>query len=175
MTKYFPEISDILSRYSTLRDANKQLLASKEQDDLDRDTKEREYNVFRKDNENRILNQNNEIAEMQILLEKTLSERSTIQKEIDRQKTEASDKTLTLGAVLGGVLNVLNRCEESFRHRHNKPMLDYSGEKPPDTDEELQEEVDKTLLRLDEVAMFMVDFHEIKRMHSSEHAVGQAN
>eukprot|EP00606_Chrysophyceae_sp_TOSAG23-5_P000293 GSChrysophyteH2.ASY1.ANO1.1036.1 assembled CDS len=175
MTKYFPEISDILSRYSTLRDANKQLLASKEQDDLDRDTKEREYNVFRKDNENRILNQNNEIAEMQILLEKTLSERSTIQKEIDRQKTEASDKTLTLGAVLGGVLNVLNRCEESFRHRHNKPMLDYSGEKPPDTDEELKEEVDKTLLRLDEVAMFMVDFHDIKRMHSSEHAVGQAN
>lgn len=163
MSKYFPEIADILSRYYTLRDANKQLLVSKEQDDAERDAKEREYNVFRKDKENQLLNQNNEIAEMQILLESTIAKRSAIQKELDRQKTEASDKTLTLGAVLSGVLNVLNRCEESFRIRHNKPMLDYSGEKPADNDEETREEVEKTLLRLDEVAMFMVDFVDIRK------------
>eukprot|EP00605_Chrysophyceae_sp_TOSAG23-4_P001944 GSChrysophyteH1.ASY1.ANO1.2154.1 assembled CDS len=166
MSKYFPEISDILSRYSTLRDANKQLLVSKEQDDLERDAKEREYNVFRKDKENQLLNQNNEIAEMQIFLEKITSNRLVVQKEIDRQKNEASDKTLTLGAVLSGVRNVLYRCEETFRNRHNKPMMDDSGEKPPDNDEELKGEVEKSLVRLEEIAMFIVDFMEIKKMYA---------
>ena len=166
MAKYFPEIQDILSRYSTLRDANQQLLASKEQDDNERDMKEKEYNLFRKGKENQLLNQNNEIAEMQIQLEKAVNLRSAIQKDIDKSQNEASDKTLTLGAVLSGVTNVLNRCEESFRNRHNKPMLENVVEKPPDNDDELRDEVDKTCLKLEEVAMFMVDFNEIKRMYA---------
>ena len=151
-----------------------QLLASKEQDDTERDTKEKEYNLFKKGKENQLLNQNNEIAELQILLEKTLNDTNVIQKEIDKQNTESSDKTLTLGAVLSGVTNILNRCEESFRHRHNKPMLDYSGERPPNNDEELRDEVEKTCLKLDEVAMFMVDFIEIKRLYA-EHVRTMAN
>lgn len=163
MSKYFPEISDILSRYRTLRDANMQLLASKEQDDQERDTKEREYNLFNKDKTNQLLNQNNEIAEMQILYEKSIVKGAVIQKEIDKQRGEASDKSLTLGAVLSSVSNVLNRCEQSFRNRHNKPMADTSGEKPPSNDEELKEESEKTLVKLEEIAMFMVDFVDIRR------------
>jgi hypothetical protein len=162
MSKYFPEISDILSRYRTLRDANMQLLASKEQDDLERDMKEREYNLFKKDKTNQLLNQNNEIAEMQILYEKTIERGAVIQKEIDKQKGDASEKSLTLGAVLSGVSNVLNRCEQSFRTRHNKPMAD-RDETPPSNDEELKEEAERTLLKLEEIAMFVVDFMDIRR------------
>ena len=167
MSKYFPEISDILSRYRTLRDANMQLLASKEQDDLERDMKEREYNLYNKDKTNQLLNQNNEIAELQIQQEKTIAHGLSIQKEIDKKKADASDKALTLGVVLSGVANTLNRCEESFCNRHNKPMRDNSGEKPPNTDEELKEEAEKTLQRLDEVAMFIVDFMDIRKEYDS--------
>ncbi len=163
MSKYFPEISDILTRYYTLRDANQQLLKYKEQDDTERDAKEKEYSLFKKDKENQLLNQNNEIAEMQIKLEKMMGNRSAIVKDIEKKKTEASDKTQTLGAVLSSVSNVLNRCEQNFRNRHNKPMPDYSGEKPPDNDEEIKDEVEKTFLRLDEVSMFLVDFNEIRK------------
>jgi len=167
MSKYFPEISDILSRYRTLRDANMQLLASKEQDDLERDMKERDFSLFNKDKTNQLLNQNNEIAEMQIAYEKVIEKGAVIQKERDKQRGEASDKSLTLGAVLSGVSNVLNRCEQSFRTRHNKPMADISGEKPPRTDEELKEEAEKTLVKLEEIAMFMVDFVDIRRDYDS--------
>ena len=163
MSKYFPEISDILSRYKTLRDANVQLLQTKAQDDEERDTQEREYNVFKKEKENQLLNQNNEIAEMQIKLEKSIAATMELQRSIDGQFHVASDKALTLGTVLSSASNVLNRCEESFRRRHNKPMVDTSSSNNSAPQEDIKEGVDRTLLKLDEIAMFMVDFIEIKR------------
>ena len=74
--------------------------------------------MFKKEKENQLLNQNNEIAEMQINLEKSIAATMDLQRSIDGQFQQASDKALTLGTVLSSASNTLNRCvqiqEESY-------------------------------------------------------------
>lgn len=163
MSKYFPEISDILSRYKTLRDANEQLLLQKEQDDKEVDEQTKEYSTFKKDKENQILNQNNEIAELQIQLDKSIASTLEIQATLDKEKTEKSSREVNFGSVISATSNILDRCEQNFRTRHNKPQRDKSVER----DDDLGHLVDRTAAKLDEVCMFMVDFIDITRDFSS--------
>lgn len=172
MSKYFPEISDILSRHKTLNDANAQLLIQKEKDDEEMDLKTKEYSAFKKDKENQVLNQNNEIAELQMRLEKTIAETGEVQSRIDREKTEISERGKTLGTVVSSVSNTLDRCDHSFRVRQKKPPR----EKKLDGHLiSLEEQVIRTTLELDELALFIVDFIDIKRNYDGIRASGNHN
>jgi chromosome segregation ATPase len=164
MSKYFPEISDILGRYKTLKDANQQLLEQKQGDDEEVDARTKEFSAFKKDKENQILNQNNEIAELQMQMEQTIASTADIKANIDREKTEKSTREVTLGSILSASSNILDRCEQNFRARHNKPQREKSPERPEDAD--LGFVVDKCMAKLDEISMFMVDFVEVKKEYA---------
>ncbi len=69
MSKFFVEISDILNRHKTLRDANTYLIEKQMADETSNESMMREYSTFKKAKENQALNVNNEIAEMQEKLE----------------------------------------------------------------------------------------------------------
>ena len=156
MSKFFPEIADILNRYTTLRNANTHLLEKQQADETLNENTLREYLSYRKDKENQILNYNNEIAEMQLRMEREQSKTMALQGQIEGAIKGASDRARELGQILSSVANTLDRCEENFRRRHNKPQVDRSADKLDGMP--LDEQVRRTILKLDEIAMFMTDF-----------------
>lgn len=160
MSKYFPEVSDVLNRYKTLKDANAYLLEKQMAEEAAQEGTQREFSQYRKSKENQILNNNNEIAEMQVQYEQRKTKTQALQGEIDTHLHEASDKALVLGQILSAVTNMLERCEESFRVRHNKPAAERSTDKI--TNMSLSEQCMRAMSKLDESCLFMVDFKDIR-------------
>ena len=73
---------------------------------------------------------------------------------------EASEKGLELGQIITSVSNILERSEESYRIRHNKPHLDRSiADK--EGFQNLPEVCANTEKKLNEIASLMMDFKEI--------------
>jgi hypothetical protein len=189
MSKFFPEISDILNRYKTLKDANQYLIEKHKYDENVNDNTQREFLTFRKFKENQLLNESNEIAEMQLILEQVKSKSLRIQAEVEALTLEASEKTLELGQIISSVSNILERCEESFRIRHNKPKVernyDTSGAGAGAADDggnnksggnggdssysQLNEQCQRTSMKLDEIAMFMIDYKDIITEYTNAH------
>eukprot|EP01040_Poterioochromonas_malhamensis_P000820 gene820-873_t len=186
MSKFFPEISDILNRYNTLKDANQYLLEKHKIDENVNDNTQKDYLIFKKSKENQLLNESNAIAEMQLILEQKKSKSLRIQAEVEALTLEASEKTLELGQIIASVSNILERCEESFRIRHNKPKVErnYDQMNPSGAsgnsatsangingmgNAQLQDQCMKTAMKLEEIAMFMNDYQEIVAEFSSAH------
>lgn len=175
MSKFFPEISDILNRYHTLKDANQYLLEKHKYDENINDNTQKEFLTYKKFKENQLLNESNEIAEMQLVLEQVKSKSLRIQSEVEALTLEASEKTLELGQIISSVSNVLERCEESFRIRHNKPKIErsYDQMNPSDANTNstsfLTDQCSKTVMKLEEIAMFMIDYQEIVDEYKNTH------
>lgn len=169
LSKFFPEISDILNRFKTLKDANKYLLEKSLNEESVHENMQREYNFYRKTKENEMLNANNEIAELQVKLDHVKSKSMRLQAEVDQKTGETSDKALLLGQILSSAANTLDRCEENFRRRHNKPMIDRSSEKFNEMT--LAEQGLRTAGKLDEISNFMTDFRAIYIEYEDEFGV----
>jgi DNA repair exonuclease SbcCD ATPase subunit len=188
MSKFFPEISDILNRYNTLKDANQYLLEKHKYDENINDNTQKEFYTFKKFKENQLLNESNEIAEMQLILEQVKSKSLRIQSEVEALTLEASEKTLELGQVVASVSNILERCEESFRIRHNKPKVERSYDQMNPTgggggvtsatiangsgsssSSFLTDQCLKATMKLEDIAMFMVDYQEIVDEYRNSH------
>jgi chromosome segregation ATPase len=158
VSKFFPEISDVLQRHATLREENLNLLRKKNQDEAEFDNKQRDYINIRKAKENELLNKSNEVAELQKTLEQYKSRSMALQEELDHLTQETAKKTKELGQVIASVGNLRERCEESFRIRHNKPHFDRSDKM---STLPLVEQCGKTKSNLEDIAMFMVDYQSI--------------
>ncbi len=167
MSKFFPEISDILNRHKTLRDANSYLIEKHHADEGANDKLQKEYISFKKFKENQILNESNEIAEMQLKLEQGVTKTMRVQSDIDKVTMDASEKSLEVGQIISSVGNILARCEESFRIRHNKPHIDRSSDKLNGMP--ISEQCQRTKSKLDEIEMFMVDYKEIIADYAATH------
>lgn len=168
MSKFFPEIPDILNRYKTLRDANIYLLEKQQMDEGMNENTLREFLTFKKFKENHILNNNNEIADLQVKMEHKQARTNTLQDDIDNSIKDASEKALSLGQILCSVSNILDRCEETFRRRHNKPQIDRSSDKFRLDGISLTEQCIRTMSKLDEISMFMADFKDIREEYSRD-------
>ena len=162
MTKFFPEVKDILNRFKTLSECNTDLSEKAQESDAVAEESRREFVLFKKEQENDILNRNNSIAEKQVLLEHKGTHTTQLQQEIDRDILESSKKAMDVGQVLSSVENILERCEHSFRVRHNKPQVERKDEL---TNKPLVDQVYKTMSKLDEIAMFMLDYNDIIKTH----------
>ena len=167
MSKFFPEISDILNRYKTLRDANQHLIEKHKQQEAQNDSMQKDYVNLKKSSENSVLNNTNAIAEKQLVLEHKRAYTMREQSEIEKVAMEASEKSLELGQINSSVSNILERCEESFRVRHNKPMFERSADKMSSV--ALPELCALTESKLDDVAMFMVDYRDIIQEYAMYH------
>lgn len=166
MSKFFGEINDVLNRYKTLKQVNEQLILYNGENEEKAESTLREYISFKKEKENELLAKNNDIAKKQDKLENCKIKSSEDQNELDLTTQAAAEKTLALGQILSSVKNILNRCEESFRNRHNKPKVDRSSDKNERMS--LDEQVIKTKMKLDEIAMFMIDYRDIIEEYNSE-------
>eukprot|EP01029_Cantina_marsupialis_P010509 TRINITY_DN2396_c0_g1_i2.p1 TRINITY_DN2396_c0_g1~~TRINITY_DN2396_c0_g1_i2.p1 ORF type:complete len:235 (-),score=61.15 TRINITY_DN2396_c0_g1_i2:462-1166(-) len=95
----YPEISDLLNRYRTLRDANTRLLKRQDKQELLAEETRNQYRTFTKEKTNEILNFNNEIASLQKKLEVVEGHVASKELELEGATRLASDKTLELGQV----------------------------------------------------------------------------
>jgi len=165
MTKFFPEVKDILNRYKTLSECNVDLsYKAQESEEVVEETR-RDFMGYKKESENDILNRTNSIAEKQVMLEHKGTSTTQLQHEIDHDILETSKKAMDVGQVLTSVENILERCEHSFRARHNKPQIEqnnHMASKP------MIEQVLKTMSKLDEIAMFMSDYQDVIKSFSIE-------
>lgn len=157
MSKFFPEISDILNRYKTLHKANIDLTEKHHVDEAENDGIQAQYISYRKNKENQVLSDSNAIAEMQLIYEQRKTKTMRVQAELEKVTLDASEKSLELGQVISSVSNILERCEESFRVRHNKPYIERGQEKLLP----LKDQYWMTRKKLDEIAMFMRDYDDI--------------
>jgi myosin heavy subunit len=167
LSKFFPEISDILNRYKTLRDANQHLIEKHKQQETLNDSMQRDYANLKKSSENTVLNNTNAIAEKQLVLEHRKAYTMREQAEIEKVAMEASEKGLELGQINASVANILERCEESFRIRHNKPLFERAADKMSTMG--LVELCALTESKLDDIAMFMVDYRDIIQEYAMTH------
>lgn len=169
MTKDFPEISDILNRYKTLKDVNTYLNEKQQSDESTNENEMRQFLSYRKENENQILNSSNEVAELQLRLEQAQNITMRLQNAMDSSNSEASEKALALGQILSSVSNILERCEQSFRIRHNKPLAD-KGPHPGDISQaqSLSDQCTRSMSKLDDIAMFMTDYRDINAEYLAE-------
>jgi uncharacterized membrane protein YgcG len=174
LSKDFPEISDVLNRYRTLKDVNIYLNEKQKADDLKNEITQRDFLLFRKENENVILNYGNEVAELQIRQEMCKNRTMRLENEIDLTNYEISEKTLELGQIISSVSNILERCDHSFRLRHNKPSL--QQEKTTDFINDslsLYNLCKRSIGKLDEIAMFIIDYRDISTEYKAEMAHGE--
>jgi hypothetical protein len=173
ISKYFPEIVDILNRHKVLKDANKTLIMKQVHEEEEQDKLNREYIQYKKAKENQILNANNEVAELQIKLESLKSKSSRLQQEVDQRMNETTQKSLFLGQIIASVSNLLQRCEENFSRRHNKPnsMIDHGvgyEKQKLDTTMSVVAQSERTLASLDWIALYINDFKDIRNDYIEE-------
>lgn len=168
MSKFFPEISDILNRYKTLRDANIYLIEKHKTEESQTDLIQRDYVNLKKSSENAVLNNTNAIADKQLVLEQCRLHTMREQVEIEKVTMEASEKGLELGQILSSVTNILERCEESFRIRHNKHHVDRSL-----TDKSIVQNLPDACLqadnKLNDITLFMTDYRDIIQDYTLSH------
>eukprot|EP01042_Synura_sphagnicola_P003770 gene3770-4700_t len=108
---------------------------------------------------------------MQARLEHCQTRTMRLQNDMDLSNLEASDKALALGQILSSVSNILERCEESFRIRHNKPQIERVIDLTDATP--LSDKCNRAISKLDEIAMFMVDYRDINVEFGQDAAYGK--
>lgn len=166
----YPEVSDLLNRYKTLKDANTDLTDRLRHYEDSNESKRTDFVHYTKEQTNDMLNFNNEIASMQKKLETSQTDALQMQNDVDSQIRSTSDRTLELGQALMAVENLLQRCT-SKRHgaflKHFQASDDASGAKKID---ELTRKGKTAMGQLDVISAYLVDFQGIVNdLHCNGH------
>jgi len=170
----YPEISDLLNRYKTLRDANRDLNERQQLHESLNETKRSEFVNYTKEQTNEILNSNNKIAFLQKALETAESSKIRMQNEVDSQIRSTSDRTLEIGQVLMAIDNLLQRCTSK---RHGS-ILKHTETNKDDTQtafksiDELTRKGKQAMADLDVIVAYMIDFasvlEDLRRVNKSK-------
>ena len=168
LSKFFPEIQDVIKRHTVLVDCNKDLILKSEQGEQVSEQTLRDFMQYRKEKENAMLTDSNAISTLQVAFENKASSVADLQTSIDHETQNATDKSVNLGQILTSVTNILERADSSFRIRHNKPQVNHSTNEHLSLTEKCQVAVSK----LDEMLMFMGDYNDIVNEYKAEISKG---
>ncbi|KDO25851.1 hypothetical protein SPRG_08795 [Saprolegnia parasitica CBS 223.65] len=164
----YPEITDLVNRYNTLKDANRDLSENQALHERDNERKRIKFATFTKERTNDMLNFNNEIASLQKQLELRESNAIRLQHEVDTTIRNTSDKTLEVGQILMAVGNLLQRSTSGIhgsilKHIEVKDASDDHGSSAEAKTEDLEllQNGRKAIADLDVIASYMVDFTAI--------------
>lgn len=118
----YPEVADLVNRYRTLKETNRDLRQNQELHEEENEIKRLEFTSFQKERANEILNINNRIAARQRELE--VGELSTLrlQHEADASMRMTTQKTLALGQIVMAIGNLLQRCTSGIHGQILKHM-----------------------------------------------------
>jgi chromosome segregation ATPase len=115
----FPEIQDILGRYTTLKESSEKLNKKRHHLEEEQTTVKREKDQYEKENKDEMMELNIEISVLQKQIEEIDGERSELQKNFELASSSATEKDLELGCMLTAIENLFERCmQEVPRIRH---------------------------------------------------------
>ena len=166
----YPEISDLLNRYNTLKDANVDLTKRQAMHERENDERRTAYTTFGKDKANDVLNFNNEIASLQKKLEISEHDVLKVQNDVDVAVRSTSDKTLELGQVFMAIGNLLQRCTGGIhgailKHSENTTSLENNVISTTNITEQntklMIKNGKKAVSDLQVIAAYMTDFRSI--------------
>ncbi|KAG3116802.1 hypothetical protein PI124_g4675 [Phytophthora idaei] len=106
----YPEVSDLVNRYHTLRETNRDLSRNQITHEEESESKRLEFSAFQKERANEILTFNNRIAALQRALEREELLGVRLQHETDATLRATTEKTLALGQIIMAIGNLLQRC-----------------------------------------------------------------
>ncbi|EGZ21326.1 hypothetical protein PHYSODRAFT_488998 [Phytophthora sojae] len=106
----YPEVSDLVNRYHTLRETNRDLSQNQITHEEESESKRLEFAAFQKERANEILTFNNRIAALQRALEREELLGVRLQHETDASLRATTQKTLALGQIIMAIGNLLQRC-----------------------------------------------------------------
>ncbi|RLN48933.1 hypothetical protein BBJ28_00003275 [Nothophytophthora sp. Chile5] len=106
----YPEVSDLVNRYHTLRETNRDLNRNQVTHEEESESKRLEFTAFQKERANEILTFNNRIAALQRGLEREELQAVKLQHETDANLRATTQKTLALGQIVMAISNLLQRC-----------------------------------------------------------------
>ncbi|CAM9653917.1 unnamed protein product, partial [Phaeothamnion confervicola] len=175
----YPEVQDLLNRFRTLKDANRDLTAAQTSDEAAAERLREEFAAYSKERANDALNENNEVATLRKRLDGGGRAVFVLQSELDAKTRAASDRMLEMGQVLGAVANILERCEQgSSIKRGGGGGGGGSGScaaaaagagadrrRRPKTLEDTEAEGKLAIERLEEICNYMCDFAELVNEH----------
>ncbi|CAN0231781.1 unnamed protein product [Ectocarpus sp. 6 AP-2014] len=183
-TEDYSEVQDLLKRFATLKDANKNLNEAQARDEGETERLRSEFSNYTKERTNEILNESNEIAGMQKLLEMTGREVLLLQNELDNKISNMSDRTLEMGQVLGAVANILDRCvgarakrgvggatSKAVEVRAPNGKSGPVSKSGPKKLEDLEAEGKLAMDRLEDIANYMGDYRDIVDEYADLHRV----
>ena len=157
----YPEIADLLARYETLSAARADLI--KRQDSAaDQNERERkELQEFMQVQTDKILNYNNQIADLQDESEKAVEKVVEIQYVAERQVASVADSTLELGQVMMACENIYQRCM-SKTYNVRKEVKAKTGDGADGSGEDrLNEETKAVVTKLGHIRDYITDLQAI--------------
>ncbi|CAN0102040.1 unnamed protein product [Scytosiphon promiscuus] len=183
-TEDYSEVQDLLKRFATLKDANRNLNEAQTRDEGETERLRSEFSSYTKERTNETLNESNEIAGLQRRLEMSGREVLLLQNELDNKISNMSDRTLEMGQVLGAVANILDRCVGARAKRgvggaaskavEVRAQTGKSGpvsKSGPKKLEDLEAEGKLAMDRLEDIANYMGDYRDIVDEYADMHRV----
>ena len=155
----YHEIQDLLNRYKTLKDANQDLADAQRKHEQDNEDKRLEFANFKKERQNEMLNQNNDIAKLQKILEGREGITLRLLNDVDSTIRGTSDKTLELGQILRSVQNLLERFQKQVhsnaKHSSDQPRRAEKATSGGKSAEEIESDGKQAVESLDEICMYV--------------------
>lgn len=119
----YPEMSDILSRYQTLKKFNQKLLKDRDVMEADKEALKIESSAFEKNMNQNILQLSNEIKDISKKLEIRSNTKRELQSELERNRDMYERKNLDLAKMLMAIDNLYSKCNEGvvrIKHSHEE-------------------------------------------------------
>jgi myosin heavy subunit len=165
--KDFSEVADILNRYQILREANSTLVQKQREDEEMCQQIRAEAAAIQQEKENDLLTANNRMADMRRELEQSMRERSALQGDAERAADDRANRLLLLGQIIRSISNLFDRCEETFKKRHNKSLLlaEHFAQFQHFDKKSLEEQFDCSISKLEYILFFIQDLASIKETY----------
>lgn len=175
----YSELSDILSRFKTLRDSNQSLQENQKyiQDKLDSLTNQ--VNTHTKDMDSKIMGINNDIAikqkELEVSFQVTIQdieeEKNRLQSETEENTSKKMDKTSETGQILMSIDNLYNKCfgrKEKAYIKHPMPNEDH-----PKNFDDMKERGSMAIQQLELLEMYLDDFKQLRERLANNEAINK--
>nr|CCA13900.1 conserved hypothetical protein [Albugo laibachii Nc14] len=162
----FPEISDLVNRYRTLSETNRDLRQLQNRNDSENDEKRAEVTIFQRERANEILSCNNRIAALQHTLEEKDAQLVRLQHTSDNNARSTTQKTLALGQITMAISNLLQRATSGthgklLKHADGVSTAVESSGGSRSSEIDIVARSMKAMAELDVVAAYIIDFSAI--------------
>lgn len=155
----FGDISDILGRYTTLKNSYGDLNSRRHRLEEELQEVKRKRDIYEKETKDEILELNIQIAELQKSIEEMDNQRMDIQKEVENASTGTMQKDLELGCILTAIENLYQTCmREEKKIRHDRDIE--KGQEIIDPND-YNSRAKNSILQLSAIKAYIVDIKDM--------------